>query len=74
MVQNAHSHKVALKSGKMPENLKGALDGQTVALMFNKRSTRTRVSSEAAVARLGGHSMFLGKDDIQLGVRLVTDI
>lgn len=44
------------------------LRGSTVAMMFNKRSTRTRVSTEAAVARMGGHSMFLGKDDIQLGV------
>ncbi|RYC56665.1 hypothetical protein CHU98_g9545 [Xylaria longipes] len=34
----------------------------------NKRSTRTRVSTEAAVAMMGGHPMFLGKEDIQLGV------
>jgi ornithine carbamoyltransferase len=46
----------------------GPLAGQTVALMFSKRSTRTRVSTESAVAMLGGHPMFLGKDDIQLGV------
>lgn len=44
------------------------LKQQTVAMMFNKRSTRTRVSTEAAVKLLGGHPMFLGKDDIQLGV------
>lgn len=37
-------------------------------MMFNKRSTRTRVSTEAAVTAMGGHPMFLGKDDIQLGV------
>lgn len=47
----------------------GGLAGQSVAMIFNKRSTRTRVSTEAAVAFLGGNSMFLGKDDIQLGVR-----
>lgn len=46
----------------------GALNGKTVAIMFNKRSTRTRVSTEAAVSIMGGHPMFLGKDDIQLGV------
>ena len=46
----------------------GPLAGQTVAIMFSKRSTRTRVSTESAVALLGGHPMFLGKDDIQLGV------
>jgi ornithine carbamoyltransferase len=37
-------------------------------MMFNKRSTRTRVSTEGAVSIMGGHPMFLGKDDIQLGV------
>lgn len=37
-------------------------------MTFSKRSTRTRVSTEAAVAAMGGHPMFLGKDDIQLGV------
>lgn len=46
----------------------GSLAGKTVAMMFSKRSTRTRVSTEAAVAQLGGQPMFLGKDDIQLGV------
>src|SRR5208282_3126386 len=46
----------------------GPLAGQSVAMMFSKRSTRTRVSTESAIALLGGHAMFLGKDDIQLGV------
>jgi ornithine carbamoyltransferase len=46
----------------------GPLAGQSVAMMFSKRSTRTRVSTESAIALLGGHPMFLGKDDIQLGV------
>jgi ornithine carbamoyltransferase len=68
LVRNASSHKIALKSGTVPKNLLGALSGKTVAMMFNKRSTRTRVSTEAAVATMGGHAMFLGKDDIQLGV------
>lgn len=44
------------------------LAGQLVALLFSKRSTRTRVSTEGAVAYLGASPMFLGKDDIQLGV------
>ncbi|KAK9454254.1 Aspartate/ornithine carbamoyltransferase [Dipodascopsis uninucleata] len=42
--------------------------GHTVAMLFSKRSTRTRVSTEVAVNYLGGHPMFLGKEDIQLGV------
>ncbi|KAJ2812064.1 ornithine carbamoyltransferase, partial [Coemansia sp. 'formosensis'] len=44
------------------------LKGKTIAMLFSKRSTRTRVASESSIAYLGGHAMFLGKDDIQLGV------
>lgn len=51
-------------------SLGGALAGQTVAMMFSKRSTRTRVSTEGAIALMQGHPMFLGKDDIQLGVSI----
>jgi ornithine carbamoyltransferase len=68
LVRNASSHKTSIKSGSIPKNLLGSLSGKSVAMMFNKRSTRTRVSTEAAVATMGGHAMFLGKDDIQLGV------
>ncbi|PSN63874.1 ornithine carbamoyltransferase [Corynespora cassiicola Philippines] len=70
LVRNAHKHKTAIKSGtgEIPLSLRGALAGKTVAMTFSKRSTRTRVSTEGAVAALGGSPMFLGKDDIQLGV------
>ncbi|KAF9978432.1 ornithine carbamoyltransferase [Actinomortierella ambigua] len=44
------------------------LAGKTMALLFSKRSTRTRVATETAMAYLGGHAMFLGSQDIQLGV------
>lgn len=68
LVRNAASHKEAIKSGVVPQSLQGSLSGKTVAMMFNKRSTRTRVSTEGAAVQMGGHPMFLGKDDIQLGV------
>lgn len=68
LVRNAASHKRSIKSGTMPQHLIGSLSGQTVAMIFSKRSTRTRISTEGAVVQLGGHPMFLGKDDIQLGV------
>jgi ornithine carbamoyltransferase len=68
LVRNGASYKNAIKSGCIPTKLLGSLSGKTIAMMFNKRSTRTRVSTEAAVATMGGHPMFLGKDDIQLGV------
>jgi|SRR5690554_4752233 len=67
LVRSAAKAKKAIKSGDA-SSLHGPMLGKTVALMFSKRSTRTRVSTEAAVVHMGGHPMFLGKDDIQLGV------
>jgi ornithine carbamoyltransferase len=70
LVRNAHQHKTAIKSGtgEVPLPLRGALAGKQVAMTFSKRSTRTRVSTEGAIATMGGSPMFLGRDDIQLGV------
>jgi ornithine carbamoyltransferase len=42
------------------------LRGRTVALMFEKPSTRTRLSFEAGVAELGGHPMILRPGEMQL--------
>ncbi|KAJ3024024.1 ornithine carbamoyltransferase [Thoreauomyces humboldtii] len=44
-----------------------ALAGKTLAMIFAKRSTRTRVSAETGWAHYGGHPMFLGREDIQIG-------
>jgi ornithine carbamoyltransferase len=43
------------------------LTGQTWALIFTKSSTRTRVSFEVGVRELGGSTLFLNPNDIQLG-------
>ena len=43
-----------------------ALEGRTVALLFEKPSTRTRTSFEAGVFELGGHPMVLKGDEMQL--------
>jgi len=47
--------------------LRGALTGRTVLMHFTKASTRTRVSVETAVVRLGGHPIFTRGDELQLG-------
>ncbi|MDA3919466.1 MAG: ornithine carbamoyltransferase [Salinisphaera sp.] len=43
------------------------LTGQTLAMVFEKASTRTRVSFEAGMTRFGGHAIFLSPQDTQIG-------
>ena len=50
-----------------PEKNADALGGAHVALIFEKPSTRTRVSMEVAVSSLGGNSVVLRGDELQLG-------
>jgi len=50
------------------DSLPRPLVGKTVATIFQKRSTRTRVSTETGMNLLGGHALFLSGEDIQLGV------
>ncbi|MDP3731651.1 MAG: ornithine carbamoyltransferase, partial [Candidatus Omnitrophota bacterium] len=45
------------------------LAGKTLALIFQKPSNRTRVSFEVGMYQLGGYSIYLGPDEINLGIR-----
>lgn len=52
---------------KKPDQYAGELAGKQIALIFEKPSTRTRVSFEAAVTSMGGHPIVLRGDELQLG-------
>lgn len=70
LVSKAQHYKEIVKSNDRRRCLENhhKLLGRLVALVFSKRSTRTRISSEGAAAHFGAQPMFLGKDDIQMGV------
>jgi len=50
-----------------PDRYRSALAGQTLAMIFEKSSTRTRVSFEVGMYQLGGLATFLSSRDIQIG-------
>jgi ornithine carbamoyltransferase len=50
-----------------PSEYRHALSGKSLAMIFEKSSTRTRVSFEAGMFQLGGLGMFLSSRDLQLG-------
>lgn len=59
--------RLAADMKKDVKKYRSALEGQTLAMIFEKSSTRTRVSFEVGMFQLGGHALFLSSRDIQLG-------
>ncbi len=58
-----------LKDERANGRRKRRLEGYTLAMIFEKRSTRTRASFETAFGEEGGYPVFLSGDDIHLGVK-----
>ena len=52
---------------KSPDSFRQTLSGQTLGMIFEKKSTRTRVSFETGIYQLGGVGLFLSSNDLQLG-------
>jgi ornithine carbamoyltransferase len=56
-----------LKAAQQAREPHELLPGRTLGMIFQKPSTRTRVSFEVGIAQLGGHGLYLAANDLQLG-------
>ena len=59
--------KLSAQIKSRPAQYASVLRGKTVAMIFQKPSTRTRVSFETGVFQMGGNSLYLAPNDLQLG-------
>ncbi|WP_026582744.1 ornithine carbamoyltransferase [Bacillus sp. J33] len=56
-----------LKEAHLQGEASSPLQGKVLGMIFEKSSTRTRVSFEAGMLQLGGHALYLNSQDLQLG-------
>jgi ornithine carbamoyltransferase len=63
LLAEARRQKESRRSGKPDVRL----NGKTLAMIFEKPSTRTRISFEVGMYELGGHALFLNAQDLQIG-------
>ena len=63
LIQLATQLKKITKEGKCPR----LLEGKTLGMIFEKSSTRTRVSFEVGMQQLGGYGMYMNARDMQIG-------
>ena len=66
-LQSIIDRAISLKKEHNSGLINNTLENKTLAMIFDKSSTRTRVSFEAGMIQLGGQSLFLSDRDIQLG-------
>src|SRR5438045_4825596 len=57
----------SLKAERAKGQMEPLLKGKKLAMIFEKNSTRTRVSFEVAMMEPGGHAVYLNGNDLQLG-------
>ena len=63
-VQHILDLAIKIKSGEIEEQ---PLEGKTLAMIFQKSSTRTRISFDVGMYQLGGRAIFLSSSDLQMG-------
>jgi len=64
---------LAMEMKKDPGRYSAALRGKTLAMIFQKTSTRTRLSFETGMTKLGGHGIFVDWRTTQIGLGTVGD-